>query len=91
MSYWGLCWLIFFIFINGFTVFWNFNASDFLTAYINLPIFVLMYFGWKIVKKTKIWKPEEMDFITGIPSLEETELEEVPPRNVWEKITAVLF
>lgn len=32
ISYWGAGWTLFFIFVNGFAVFWNFNAADFLTA-----------------------------------------------------------
>lgn len=31
LSYWGIFWTSIFIFINGFSVFWDFNASDFLT------------------------------------------------------------
>jgi amino acid transporter len=50
-----------------------------------------LFIGWKIAKKTRIWKPEEMDFVTGIPTLEETEIPEVPPKNVFEKIAAIIF
>lgn len=32
-----------------------------------------------------------MDFVTGIPSVEETELPEVPPRTILEKIAAKVF
>ena len=32
LSYWGVFWITIFILINGFEVFWSFNASDFLTA-----------------------------------------------------------
>ena len=32
LSYWGVFWITIFILINGFAVFWDFNASDFLTA-----------------------------------------------------------
>ena len=32
LSIWGVFWVVIFILINGFTVFWDFNASDFLTA-----------------------------------------------------------
>ena len=32
-----------------------------------------------------------MDFVTGIPSLEETELPEVPPKNVWDRIFNIVF
>jgi len=91
VAYWGAAWTLFFILINGFAVFWHFGAAKFLTAYINIPIFVVLYFGYKIVKRTSIWKPLEMDFVTGIPSLEETETEEIPPKNIGEKIAAVLF
>ncbi|KAH9065285.1 general amino acid permease 1 [Lactarius vividus] len=52
-----------FIFVSGLSVFWHFNGPDFVAAYINLPIFALLYVGWKIIKRTKI----------GIPLLEETE------------------
>jgi len=91
LAYWGLGWVTFFILINGLSSFWNFNASDFITAYINLPIFLVTFIGWKFYKKTKVWGPLERDFVTGIPTIEETELPEVPPRNIAEKIAAVLF
>ena len=91
LAYWGVFWCTLFILINGFQVFFDFNASDFLVAYIDIPIFVLVYVGYKVVKKTKVWKPEEMDFVTGIPTMEETELPEEPPRTVMQKIAAVIF
>ena len=91
ISYWGVFWTAVFILITGFKVFWKFNVSDFFTAYVNIPIFVCLYFGYKIVHKTKIWKPEEMDLVTGIPTVEETEIPEVPPKNLLEKIGAVIF
>lgn len=86
IAYWGAAWTLFFIFVNGFAVFWNFTAAGFLTACtylsclywhvdarrsivsvlvdINIPIFIVLYLGYKIVKKTSIWKPLEMDFVT---------------------------
>lgn len=32
-----------------------------------------------------------MDFVTGIPSIEETELPEDPPATILQKIAAVVF
>ena len=32
VAYWGIFWTLFFIFVNGYAVFWSFNASGFLTA-----------------------------------------------------------
>lgn len=58
---------------------------------INIPIFFALYFGWKILKRTKIWKPMEMDFITGIPTLEETEIPEEPPKTFGQKVFNILF
>ncbi|OCH96296.1 general amino acid permease 1 [Obba rivulosa] len=91
LSIWGIFWLSLFILINGFEVFWKFNASSFLTHYIGVPIFFGLYFFWKIFKRTKFWKLSEMDFVTAIPSLEETEMPEVPPVTIPQKIAAILF
>ncbi|KAF8806851.1 general amino acid permease 1 [Phlegmacium glaucopus] len=91
IAYWGMFWTFFFILINGYAVFWNFTASGFLTAYLNIPIFFSLYFGYKIVMRTKIWKPSEMDFVTGIPTPEETELPVKPPRHFGDRIAAILF
>lgn len=79
------------IIINGFDVFWDFTASGFLTAYINVPIFFGLYFGYKIWKRTKVWRPDEMDFVRGIPTIEETEAPYVPPRTLGEKIFEIVF
>ncbi|KIK04549.1 hypothetical protein K443DRAFT_92828 [Laccaria amethystina LaAM-08-1] len=92
VAYWGCGWTMFFILINGFAVFFGkFNVSNFFTAYVNIPIFLILYVGYKIVKRTKVWKPLEMDFVTGIPSMEETEIPEIPPKNIWERIAGILF
>ncbi|KAG6826863.1 hypothetical protein H0H92_014121 [Tricholoma furcatifolium] len=92
LAYWGVFWTLLFILVNGFAVFFNFTASGFLTSYLNIPIFCGLYFGYKIVKRTKIWKPEEMDFVTqGVPSLEETETPEIPPKNLLERIAGIIF
>ncbi|KAH7922216.1 general amino acid permease 1 [Leucogyrophana mollusca] len=91
LSIWGFTWCSILILINGFEVFWNFTAAKFLTAYINIPLFFILYAFWKITKKTKVWDPSKMDFYTGIPPPEETESPEVPPHNFAEKVAAVLF
>ncbi|KIM68020.1 hypothetical protein SCLCIDRAFT_1209409 [Scleroderma citrinum Foug A] len=91
LAIWGVTWSAILILITGFRVFWNFTVSEFLTAYINIPIFFGLYAYWKIMKKTKVWKPEEMDFVSGIPTPEETEVPEIPPTTFWQKIAAALF
>lgn len=91
LSIWGCVWCVIFILVNGYAVFFSFDASDFLVSYINIPLFIGLYVFWKVFKRTQIWKPHEMDFVTGIPSMEETETPEVPPVTFLEKVAAVLF
>ncbi|KAI0923590.1 hypothetical protein AcW1_006502 [Taiwanofungus camphoratus] len=91
LAWWGIFWLSIFILVNGFEVFWSFTASGFLTSYINIPIFCGLFIFWKVLKRTRFWKPHEMDFVTAIPSMEETEIPEVPPTTILEKIASWLF
>ncbi|KAG6826248.1 hypothetical protein H0H92_000572 [Tricholoma furcatifolium] len=91
IAYWGVFWTLFFTFFNGFAVFFDFNIGDFLTCYLNIPIFVGFYLAYKIIKRTKFWKPNEMDFDTGIPTIEETEMPEVPPKHIWERMARIVF
>lgn len=91
LSIWGLIWCILFILINGYSVFWDFDVSDFLTSYVNIPLFFGLFLFWKITRQTVMWKPDEMDFTTGIPSCEETEGPIIPPKGFWQHVAAVLF
>ncbi|KAJ7663792.1 general amino acid permease 1 [Mycena polygramma] len=91
LAYWGIGWTLLFVFMNGYAVFFKFETSLFLTAYINIPIFAALYFGYKIICRTRVWKPLEMDFVTGIPTVEETELPPDPPVTFLEKVADMLF
>ncbi|KAI9826420.1 MAG: hypothetical protein M1819_007383 [Sarea resinae] len=75
---------------NGFAVFTkgNWNVSDFLVAYIGIPIYFLLYAFWKILKRTKFIKPEEADIFSGKAALdaEDSRWPEQHPRNFLEKI-----
>ncbi len=42
-----------------------FNAGNFIDAYILLPLFPAVYFGFKIWKKTRYWKLGEIDLDSG--------------------------
>ena len=64
--------------INGFTVFFpeNWSAANFLTAYIGIPIFFVMYFGHRLWARHDkwTWDPAEVDMFTGQQEVEEAEL-----------------
>jgi len=72
-------------------VFWDFKVSDFMTSYVVIPIFLLLIVFWKYTRKTEVWKPDEMDFVTGIPSYDETEGPEILPKGFWQHVAAALF
>jgi amino acid transporter len=116
LSIWAIVWTTFFILVNGFTVFYKWNISKFLTAClcalfvdfpmvsrqtdfrfspphpdINIPIFVVLYFGYKIVYRSKIPALKDADLVTNIPTMEETERPEILPTTILGKIAAVLF
>ncbi|CAK7896844.1 dicarboxylic amino acid permease [[Candida] anglica] len=60
----GLCVLV--ILIKNFTVFLGkpFLYKDFITGYIVLPVFIIMYATFKIYHKTKMFAPHEVDLVT---------------------------
>lgn len=58
---------------------------------INIPIFIGLYLFWKWRQRTRIWKPREIDFVTGVPPLDETETPERPPIGWLEKVVDLVF
>lgn len=81
------------VIIQGFTSFWDFNASDFFTAYISLFIFIGFWivFQFVIFRGPLLLPPSEIDIDTGrredLLALEP----EFVPGNWWEKILDFLF
>lgn len=65
------------VLVQGWTCFVPFSAVDFVSYYIELPIMVVMYLGWKVWKRTKIVKLREMDLDTDVYKAEEENLEDV--------------
>jgi amino acid transporter len=91
LAIWGTFWLTILILINGFDGFWSFTASGFLTSYINIPLAIALFVGWKVVKRTRWWRPDEMDFVTGIPTVGETDRPKPPPKTLLARIADKLF
>ncbi|KAK3332956.1 amino acid permease/ SLC12A domain-containing protein [Cercophora scortea] len=85
--------LIFFsivILFSGFTVFidGNWNASDFIAAYIGVPIFFVLYAFWKVLKRTEWKSAVTADLQSGKAALdaEDAHWPDIKPRNIWERI-----
>lgn len=77
---------------NGFQVFWPnaFNASDFLAAYITIPIFFGFYVGHKLWSRSLRFahKIEDIDVIAGKAEMDLLETLDRPrvPKNWLEKV-----
>lgn len=57
----------FLVLVQGWSCFSpTFSAVDFVSLYIELPIMLLMFVVWKLVKKTKFVKLHEMDLVTDV-------------------------
>lgn len=60
-------------FVGGYTVFlpgmWS--VSTFLFSYTMIGVFPVLFVGWKILKKTKWLKPEEVDLLRDVEEIEE--------------------
>lgn len=87
-AYFALFYFSVIILFNGFAVFihGNWDISDFLTAYINIPIFFVLYFAWKLVKRTRFVRASESDIWSGKAAVDNEVWPEQVPRNVFERI-----
>ena len=82
---------IFLVFFQGYTAFLNpFSATDFVTNYVLLPVFVLLVLGYKFWKKTKWVRLEDMDIWSG----RRAELEEdadIKGGRMWRRARDVVI
>jgi len=64
-----------------------FNVDDFITAYIGIPIYFVLYIFWKVFKRTKFINSNEVDLYTGKAALDamDSQWPEQIPRNIFEK------
>jgi yeast amino acid transporter len=64
-AYFGLGTNIFLAFVQGWTTLAPFNAGNFVDAYILLPLFAIIYVGFKLWNKTRFWRLDEIDLQSG--------------------------
>ncbi|KDR68482.1 hypothetical protein GALMADRAFT_231150 [Galerina marginata CBS 339.88] len=74
--------------LSGWTVFLKgrWEADTFVTNYLPLALFPVLYAGARLYYKIPIKEPHEMDFITNIKEIEAENYDEDPPRNRIEAI-----
>jgi AAT family amino acid transporter len=65
------------ILVQGWSSLSPFVAVDFVSYYIELPVMLVMYLGWKLLKRTKIVSYEKMDLETDVYVVSEEDLKEM--------------
>lgn len=64
LAIWGAFWTSIFILVDGYQTFFTWSTQEFLTAYLNIPIFFVLWIGWTIYMRRPFWRAHEMDFVT---------------------------
>ncbi|KAG6058749.1 hypothetical protein E4U17_007554 [Claviceps sp. LM77 group G4] len=94
-AYYALVTAFVMAFVGGYTVFLpgHWSVSDFLFSYTMLAVFPILYLGYKVVHKTKIYKPEEVDLLKDVDNIEEYERLYVskPAKNRFERFLDMVF
>ena len=52
-----------------------FDTSTFVTTYLGLPLYIVLFFGYKIIMKTKLIRPEDADLYSGKARIDAEEAE----------------
>lgn len=81
------------LFFSSYSVFLRdrWDAPTFITNYLPVFMFPILWIGYKIFKRTKFHRAAEMDFVSGLDVIEADCYDEPPPRNLWEKIWAKII
>ncbi|KAF2503315.1 amino-acid permease inda1 [Lophium mytilinum] len=89
-AWFALIYFAMIILFNGFAVFTkaHWAVQDFITAYIGIPIYFLLYAVWKIWKRPGFVKPAAADIWTGKSTMDEHVWPEQAPRNFLERLWA---
>ena len=85
-AYVGMTCTLVMAFVGGYTVFLpgQWDVPTFLFSYFMIGLFPILYFGWKLVKRSKVRKAEEVDLKGEVGEIEEYTRNYVPtpPRYV---------
>lgn len=79
-------------FFKGYDTFLPFTIDTFVTSYIGIPIFFVLWLGYKITYKTKLIPSSEVDLVSGIRAIDEEEEKFLAekakkgPQSMWRNL-----
>lgn len=92
-AWYGLVSCLVICFFSGFAVFLkgNWTSADFVTSYLPLALFPILYVGARLWFKTPPVPLHQMDFVSGLKEIEADTYDDPPPRNKVEAFWAWLM
>ncbi|CAN8103058.1 unnamed protein product [Discula destructiva] len=82
-------------FVQGYTVFLpgQWDVPTFLFSYTMVGVVPLLYLGYKVLKRSKFLKPEEVDLLKNLDEVEDYEANYVsqPAKHTFERVLDFLF
>lgn len=88
LAYFGVCFCSVIAIFNGFDAFFpgRFSAKTFVPPYIDIPIFLALVLGYKLVKRSKLVQLKEIDMWSGKAEVDREVWPVRKPRNILERI-----
>ncbi|KAL5341338.1 amino acid permease/ SLC12A domain-containing protein [Aspergillus crustosus] len=93
-AYLGLAWMTTIVCTYGYESFKPWSIDKFFTNYTMVLLAPVLFFGWKLIHRTKFVKPHEADLIWEAPEITayEEELALIdPPTGFWEELMGPLY
>ncbi|KAG9241214.1 arginine permease [Calycina marina] len=73
---------------GGFTVFCTgyWNVESFIASYLDIPLVLAAYFGWKMFKRTKILSLHDIPIRVALEEIRLTPEAKIPPMKGWKRL-----
>jgi amino acid transporter len=70
--------------IYGYATFYKFDVGTFMTFYAMCFVCIVLWVGFKLIKRSKFVRPEEADLVWERPEIDAYEASIDPPLGLWE-------
>ncbi|CAK7269811.1 hypothetical protein SEPCBS119000_003761 [Sporothrix epigloea] len=86
-AYIGLVWMSFVVIFYGYSSFRPWSVNSFFTYYTMVILAPILFFGWKLIKRTHWRGPHEVDLTWEAPTVAAYEAQETEPvQGLWSEI-----